>query len=129
MHSKINVKNNRHIKLVQAWAEIITLVMTANPEYQHSFGIGLILDEDFAALRKYYEGTTYYLFNPLSLKVSDPMTTITKLLFSACHEVAHTNYQNHNESFVVAHGKLMDNFLEVYGMNALYEIARTLRGK
>jgi hypothetical protein len=126
---KINVKNNRHIKLVQAWAEIITLVMTANPEYQHSFGIGLILDEDFAALRKYYEGTTYYLFNPLRLKVSDPMTTITKLLFSACHEVAHTHHQNHNESFVVEHGKLMDNFLEVYGMNALYEIARTLRGK
>jgi len=126
---KINIKANKYIKLLQVWTELIALIMSASPDYQHSFGIGLALDDDYVALRKRHDDVIYYLFNPADLKVSDPMTTVTRLLFAACHEVAHTHYSNHNESFVVAHGQIMNNFLKEHGMQALYEIARVLRDK
>lgn len=124
---KYNITTNKHNKILQIWTELIALIMTAEPTYQHSFGVGLILDQDFAAMRRVHEDTTYYLINPLDLKVSDPMATVMRIFFSACHEVAHTHYRNHDESFVIAHGHLVDSFLKVYGMKALYEMSRTLR--
>ena len=124
---KLNIKSNKFNKLLQAWTELVALVMSATPDYKHDFGIGLILDNDYAALRTYHEGTIYYQVNPLDLKVSDPTTTVTRMLFLACHEVAHTQYSSHNECFVIAHGRLMENFLKEYGMKAVYEISRVLR--
>jgi len=123
-----DVTSKKHIKILKVWAELVALVMNESSRFRHSFGIGFVLDDDYGALRETQpDGVVYYLINPKDLKTSDSMNTVMKMLFLACHEVAHTRYGDHGEGFTSAHHKLFSKFLEIHGAKTLYEIARNLR--
>lgn len=127
-HLRKKATSSKSMKLLQAWAELVALVMSLSPRYQHSFGIGLVFDSDYEALRETdHDGTVYYLFNPLGIKTSDPMNAVMLMFLHACHEVTHTRQRNHGEEFTTAESYLQKLFLETYGVKKLYEIARFLR--
>lgn len=127
-HKHIKPMTTRNVKVLQTWITLIGMIMDANPSYQHPFGVGLILDDDFCAERHSEGGSVYYLVNTTRYKVSKPMDTALSMLLDACHEVTHTVWSNHSEDFTVAENKVREKFIAKYGMNALYALARQLRG-
>lgn len=127
-HKHIKHMTTRNIKVLQTWITLIGMIMDANPSYQHPFGVGLILDDDFCAERYSEGGSVYYLVNTTRYKVSKPMDTALSMLLDACHEVTHTVWSNHSEDFTVSENKVREKFIAKYGMNALYSLARQLRG-
>ena len=127
---KTNITSSKHTKILKVWTELIALVMSGASRFKHSFGIGFVLDDDYEAMREVQDDeVVYYLINPKDLKTSDSMNTVMRMLFLACHEVAHTRHGDHGEGFTTAHHKLFSKFLETHGTKTLYELARSLRGK
>ncbi|MBG0771435.1 MAG: hypothetical protein H0S82_06980 [Anaerolineaceae bacterium] len=90
-------------RVLMAWGEILRLV----EDTRMSFGIGLTGDKYTKASRIVYEGTTYYLLNPNSIK--GPKTHLGKLLCMwhlALHEVTHSFMGVHDEYFAIREGEL-----------------------
>lgn len=127
-YRRTKVMTKRNVRLLQAWTMLIGAIMQSAPgRYRHSFGVGLILDDDYCALRRDEGSVVYYMFNPLKHKVSDAMNTALLMMLSACHEITHTSEGNHDENFTVAEDRIRARFLEHHGMAALYALGRFIR--
>jgi hypothetical protein len=90
-------------RMLMAWGEIVRLV----EDSRMNFGIGLTGDKYTKASRVVYEGTTFYLLNPSSIK--GPKTRLGKLLCMwhlALHEVTHAFIGVHDEYFTIREGEL-----------------------
>jgi len=85
-----------HAKFLRAWQEVLKLVALEDD----AFGIGLTTDRNLVAQRHPYGNITYYLVNPTFYEeITSSDGAVLSLWQTACHEVTHYHFADHNEHF------------------------------
>jgi len=92
-------KITEYCNLLNLWRSILELT-TINGDH---WGIGLIMDNNILAQRRYYNGKDYYIINPCTIEgITDVKILIHRIFYLACHESLHYSYDSHNENFTSA---------------------------
>lgn len=86
----------KRTKTVMGLWRLVLMQTLIDNEIDHTFGIGIVIQEDVGAMYKKHDNTDYFLLNPHIHKKN----LVQELRLRAAHEIAHTFGSDHNEDFI-----------------------------
>lgn len=119
--------NSKNLRFLQVWVSMLETLMNFSPVVASEYGIGMVFDDDFCALRTVEGDTVYYLFNPSRFRLTHRVETVISMLQSAAHEVSHAVYEQHGEKFSVFSENLFNKIIQEVGFKQIRKWAAMLR--
>ncbi|MFA5397345.1 MAG: ATP-binding protein [Methanogenium sp.] len=105
----INPEGNKAQTIIHCWKRIIDAVVEEN-KLATNYLVGLTFNPDVNASVTTIDNTRYVLINPNKVpKYGDALSLGMYLFPKACHELAHFEYENHNEDFSCLMGKYIES--------------------